>query len=124
MAIRYTTAASPLGRLLVAASDVGICSIVFGSSDAEAFTDLRKRFPNAQLIQDSQPNGWLAQAVAFVLSQLTEHPMAATFPLDVRATALQQRVWKALQQIPRGETRSYSDVARELGRPSAVRAVG
>ncbi len=63
--------------------------------------------------------GWLADAVAFVASQTTEHPLAATFPLDVRATAFQQRVWKALQQIPRGQTRSYSDVARELGRPTA-----
>jgi len=121
--IHYSTAASPLGRVLVAASEIGICAIGFASSDSEAFADLRKRFPNAELIEDSQPTGWLAQAVAFVLSQLTEHPMAATFPIDVRATAFQQRVWKALQQIPRGETRSYSDVAKELGRPSATRAV-
>jgi AraC family transcriptional regulator of adaptative response/methylated-DNA-[protein]-cysteine methyltransferase len=54
---------------------------------------------------------------------MTEHPLAATFPLDVRATAFQQRVWKALQQIPRGETRSYSQVAQELGSPKSVRAV-
>jgi AraC family transcriptional regulator of adaptative response/methylated-DNA-[protein]-cysteine methyltransferase len=121
--IRYATVASPLGRVLVAASDIGICSIAFGSTDDEAIADLRRRFPNAQLTYDATPNGWLKQAVQYTLSQTTEHPMAATFPLDVRATAFQQRVWKALQQIPRGQTRSYSDVARELGRPSAVRAV-
>ena len=123
VAIRYTTASSPLGRVLVAASDIGICAITFASTDHEALRDLQKRFPNAQLTDDSKPSGWLAQAVTYVLSQMTEHPMAATFPLDTRATAFQQRVWKALQQIPRGETRSYSDVARELGQPTAVRAV-
>ena len=123
LAIRYTTAACVLGRVIVAASDIGICSIAFAATDAEAVADLRKRFPKAQLSEDKKPAGWLAQGVAFVLSQMTEHPLAATFPLDVRATAFQQRVWKALQQIPRGETRSYSDVARQLGRPSAVRAV-
>jgi AraC family transcriptional regulator of adaptative response/methylated-DNA-[protein]-cysteine methyltransferase len=67
--------------------------------------------------------GWLADAVAFVASQLGEHPLAATFPLDVRATAFQQRVWKALQAIPRGETRSYSELALHLGAPTASRAV-
>ncbi|HEX6497202.1 MAG TPA: methylated-DNA--[protein]-cysteine S-methyltransferase [Acidobacteriaceae bacterium] len=123
LAIRYTIAACVLGRVLVAASEIGICFIAFAATHPEAVADLRKRFPKAQLSEDKKPSGWLAQGVAFVLSQTTEHPLAATFPLDVRATAFQQRVWKALQQIPRGETRSYSDVARELGRPSAVRAV-
>jgi AraC family transcriptional regulator, regulatory protein of adaptative response / methylated-DNA-[protein]-cysteine methyltransferase len=106
LVIRYTTAASPLGR-----------------DDAELLVDLRQRFNKAQLLCAKGTTGWLAEAVAFVLSQLTEHPLAATFPLDVRATAFQQRVWKALQQIPRGETRSYSALARELGRPTAARAV-
>jgi AraC family transcriptional regulator of adaptative response/methylated-DNA-[protein]-cysteine methyltransferase len=123
LAIRYTTAACVLGRVIVAASDIGICSIAFAATDAEAVADLRKRFPKAQLAEDKKAAGWLTQGVAFVLSQTSEHPLAATFPLDVRATAFQQRVWKALQEIPRGETRSYSDVARELGRPSAARAV-
>ena len=121
--IRYTTAACVLGRVLVAASEIGVCSIAFAATDAEALADLGKRFPKAQLAEDKNATGWLSQGVGFVLSQTTEHPLAATFPLDVRATAFQQRVWKALQEIPRGETRSYSDVARGLGRPSAVRAV-
>jgi AraC family transcriptional regulator, regulatory protein of adaptative response / methylated-DNA-[protein]-cysteine methyltransferase len=121
--IRFTTAICALGRVLVAASEIGVCAITFALTDAEAVADLRKRFPKAELTKDEKPSGWLTQAVKFVLSQTTEHPVAAKFPLDVRATAFQQRVWKALQQIPRGETRSYSDVARELGRPSAVRAV-
>jgi AraC family transcriptional regulator of adaptative response/methylated-DNA-[protein]-cysteine methyltransferase len=121
--IKYATAPSPLGRMLVAATPFGICAIAFGRDDADLTADLRQRFNKAQLVPAKGNTGWLADAVAFVASQTTEHPLAATFPLDVRATAFQQRVWKALQQIPRGETRSYSDVARELGKPSAARAV-
>ena len=121
--IRYTTAASPLGRMIVAATPTGVCAIAFGRDDAELVADLRKRFHQAQLVPAKGNTGWLAEAVAFIASQTTEHPLAATFPLDVRATAFQQRVWKALQQIPRGETRSYSDVARSLGNPTATRAV-
>ena len=121
--IRYCTAASPLGRMLVATTDVGICSIAFGKDDAELVAGLRERFNKAQLVAAKGNTGWLADAVAFVSSQIGEHPLAATFPLDVRATAFQQRVWKALQEIPRGETRSYSEVAAQLGAPTATRAV-
>lgn len=123
LVIRYAIAPSPLGRMLVAASPTGICAISFGRDDVELLADLRQRFDQAQLVATKGNTGWLADAVVFVASQTTEHPLAATFPLDVRATAFQQRVWKALQQIPRGETRSYSDLARELGKPSAARAV-
>ncbi len=121
--IRYATAASPLGRMLVAATDVGVCAIAFGRDDAELVADLRGRFNRAQLVPAKGKTGWLAEAVAFVASQTSEHPLAATFPLDVRSTAFQQRVWKALRQIPRGQTRSYSELARELGQPTAARAV-
>jgi AraC family transcriptional regulator of adaptative response/methylated-DNA-[protein]-cysteine methyltransferase len=121
--IRYATAVSPLGRMLVAATSTGICAIAFGHDDAELLADLRKRFDKAQLVPAKGNTGWLADAVAFVVSQTSEHPLAANFPLDVRATAFQQRVWKALRQIPRGETRSYSALAREIGRPTAARAV-
>jgi AraC family transcriptional regulator of adaptative response/methylated-DNA-[protein]-cysteine methyltransferase len=123
LVIRYTTAPSPLGRMLVAATPTGVCAISFGRDDAELVADLRKRFDQAQLVPAKGNTGWLAEGVAFVASQTGEHPLAATFPLDVRATAFQQRVWKALQQIPRGQTRSYSELARELGKPSAARAV-
>ncbi len=122
--IRYTTAASPLGRMLVATTDVGICSIAFGKDDKELVAELRGRFSKAQLVPAKGNTGWLADAVAFVVSQLGEHPVAATFPLDVRATAFQRRVWKALQEIPRGETRCYSELAAQLGVPKASRAVG
>ncbi len=121
--IRYCIADSPLGRMLVATTDFGICAILFGRDQKELEADLRLRFAKAQLQAARGNTGWLAEAVAFVLSQLTEHPVAAKFPLDVRATAFQQRVWKALQAIPRGETRSYAELARELGKPTAARAV-
>jgi len=123
LVIRYATARSPLGRMLAAATDAGICAIAFGRDDAELLADLRQRFNRAQLVPAKGNTGWLAEALAFVLSQTTEHPLAATFPLDVRATAFQQRVWRALQQVPRGQTRSYSALARQLGKPTAARAV-
>ena len=138
LTIRYTIADSPLGRTLVAATPTGICSIAFATSDAVLRHDLRERFPLANLVAEPAPAkrkpeagapaddpqaAWLTAAVHFVLSQLTEHPTAASFPLDVRATAFQQRVWTALQQIPRGETLSYSAVAERLGQPTAARAV-
>ena len=121
--IRYTIADSPLGKMLVATTDFGVCAIFFGRDPGTLEADLRTRFAKAQLTPAKGNTGWLAEAVAFVLSQLTESPAAAKFPLDVRATAFQQRVWKALQAIPRGQTRSYGELARELGSPTAARAV-
>lgn len=124
LVIRYRTAASPLGRMLVAATDAGVCSIAFGKDDSALVEELRGRFPKAELAHAKADSGWFAEAVEYVASQMSEHPRAAKFPLDVRATAFQQRVWKALREIPRGETRSYGEIARELGMPKAARAVG
>lgn len=121
--VNYTMTDSPLGRMLVAATEKGVCAIAFGDNDQTLATDLRERFSNAHLVYDDIATGWLAKAIRFVASQMTEHPAAADFPLDVRATAFQQRVWKALQEIPRGETRSYSGLAAEMGAPAATRAV-
>jgi AraC family transcriptional regulator of adaptative response/methylated-DNA-[protein]-cysteine methyltransferase len=123
LVIKYTIADSPLGKMLVAVTDFGVCAILFGKDAKELETDLRERFSKAQLVSAKGNRGWLADGVAYVLSQLTEHPTAMKFPLDVRATAFQQRVWKALQAIPRGQTRSYAELARELGKPTAARAV-
>ena len=121
--IRYAIAPTPLGRMLVATTDVGVCSIAFGKDDAELERNLRTQFSKAQLMPAKPNKGWLADAVNFVASQTTEHPAAAAFPLHVRSTAFQQRVWTALRQIPRGETRSYGEVAMSLGAPTASRAV-
>ncbi len=123
ISIRYTITDSPLGRMLVAATEKGICTIAFGEGDSEVLEVLSDRFSNATLTHERPKSGWLAEAVDYIIGQMGEHPTAATFPLDVRATAFQQRVWRALQEIPRGETRSYSQLAAELGSPTATRAV-
>lgn len=126
--IYYSVAMSALGPLLVATTAVGLCAVLFAETGNDAELELRARFPQAALRRASEQTDppHLPDAVQFVLSHLTEHPAAASFPLHVRATAFQQRVWKALLEIPRGETRTYSQIARQLagsGTP-AVRAVG
>ncbi|MGC1781804.1 MAG: bifunctional DNA-binding transcriptional regulator/O6-methylguanine-DNA methyltransferase Ada [Acidobacteriaceae bacterium] len=120
VAIRYSIVDSSLDKMLVAATDVGICAISFGALESELEDDLAARFPLADIRRDDRELGPYLQQV---LAEMTEHPVAMNLPLDVRATAFQRRVWEALQKIPRGETRSYSEVAREIGRPTAVRAV-
>ena len=142
--IHYTLAPGPLGRTLIAATATGICAIAFGDSDPQLRADLQARFPKAARRQIYDPESllsndhdeaedhdeakdptarWLVAASRFVLAALSESPLARTFPLDVRATAFQQRIWQALQAIPRGETRSYAAVAASLGQPKAARAV-
>jgi AraC family transcriptional regulator, regulatory protein of adaptative response / methylated-DNA-[protein]-cysteine methyltransferase len=117
--IGYTIGSSPLGQLLIAATDRGLCAVVLTASKDEAFAQLQRQFPAADL----QPRADLAPMLAQVLSQLTEHPAALDLPLDLRATAFQMRVWQALRNIPRGETRTYAQVAKDIGQPTAVRAV-
>jgi AraC family transcriptional regulator of adaptative response/methylated-DNA-[protein]-cysteine methyltransferase len=121
--IHYTTTDSPLGRLLVATTTRGLCAIMFGDSDADLAIQLREQFPQA-VLRPSTSDTTLTEAVDFVLSRLSEHPSAQTLPFHVRATAFQQRVWQALLQIPRGEIRTYSQIAEAVGSPKAVRAVG
>lgn len=119
---RWGTGASqdaPLGRLLVAATPRGLCAVLLGDSQEDLLAQLRSRFPAAKLAPDPSLNSMLEQ----VLSQFTEHPAALDLPLDLRATAFQMRVWEALRRVPRGETRTYAQLAREIGQPRAVRAV-
>lgn len=118
--IAYTTADSPLGRILVAATERGLCAVAFAATDAELCRDLQRDFACAELRRD---DGVLASQLAQVLSQLQETPWRGELPLDVRGTAFQRRVWDALQQIPRGQTRTYRQVAEQIGQPAAVRAV-
>ena len=118
--IRYALAECPLGRLLVGATDHGVCAVAFGDRDEELMEELRGRFPQAELKQMDRE---LEYAVAAVVASLGEHRAAMALPLDVRATAFQHRVWRELQAIPRGETRSYSDIATAIGSPRSVRAV-
>ncbi len=118
--VRYTVADSPLGKMLVASTDKGLCSVSFGESVNELEAELKEHFSQAVVVRD---NSGLKPAVKAVLGELTEHPASLALPHDVRATAFQLRVWQALQAIPRGETRSYSEVAAAIGRPEATRAV-
>ena len=119
--IRWSAAESPLGRMLVAATDRGLCAVLFADSDKEAERELKTRFAKATLQRDDVR---LGEAVRLVLSQMTESATAASLPFDVRATSFQHRVWEALRTIPRGETRTYSQIAQTIGAPKAVRAVG
>jgi len=119
--IRYAMADSPLGRVLVGATDRGLCAVLFADDDAEAAADLRERFPQAVLRRDDKD---LREAVEFVLGRMKESSSATAMPFHARATAFQQRVWRALSEIPRGETRTYAEIAAKIGSPAAVRAVG
>ena len=117
--IHYTTASTSLGRMLVARTPGGICSIVFGRADDELETGLRREYPFATRKRD---DATLQSHVQSLIKQIDGGP-AAKLPLDIQATAFQRRVWKHLQSIPAGKTQSYSQVARAIGNPSATRAV-
>jgi AraC family transcriptional regulator of adaptative response/methylated-DNA-[protein]-cysteine methyltransferase len=118
--IRYAIVPSPLGRMLVAATPRGVCSIAFGASDVELERGLSAEYSAATIAKDE---GTLALWTAAILRHLDDGAGTLDLPLDIRATAFQWQVWRALATIPRGETRSYSAVAATIGRPSAVRAV-
>jgi AraC family transcriptional regulator of adaptative response/methylated-DNA-[protein]-cysteine methyltransferase len=118
--IRYACADSPLGRMLVAATDKGVCSIQFARSDGELIEGLKREFPFAVRKPDE---GGLQTWVGTLLDQMSGRELNAALPLDIRATAFQRRVWTYLQSIPSGKTRSYGQVAKAIGQPSASRAV-
>jgi AraC family transcriptional regulator, regulatory protein of adaptative response / methylated-DNA-[protein]-cysteine methyltransferase len=118
--IRFATASCALGVVLVASTGQGVCSVMLGDDSAALERALRQEFRAAQVTEDSAGMSDLLQQI---LAAMTDHPAAADIPVDVRATAFQARVWQALRQIPRGETRSYAELARAIGQPSAVRAV-
>jgi AraC family transcriptional regulator of adaptative response/methylated-DNA-[protein]-cysteine methyltransferase len=118
--IRYTIADCPLGRILLAGTERGICALYLGDDDAQLASELAGEFPAADLGRDDAGlNAWVS-AIVHHLSGQQPH---LDLPLDVRATAFQRRVWQELQAIPYGSTRSYSEIARALGDPNAARAV-
>jgi AraC family transcriptional regulator of adaptative response/methylated-DNA-[protein]-cysteine methyltransferase len=120
MSIGYTVTESPLGRLLVAATERGVAAVSLGDSELALEAGLRKEYPQAEIHRD---DSGLQRWVGLVLDQLAGSPPRKDLPLDVQATAFQHRVWQELRAIPRGQTRSYSEVARRLGNPRAARAV-
>jgi AraC family transcriptional regulator of adaptative response/methylated-DNA-[protein]-cysteine methyltransferase len=122
--IGWCSAPSPFGRVIVGATERGLCWLSLAGSAAEAEAGLRAEFPAAELRSDASLSRLVDAALQMVrdgsdLSGNRGLPGA----LDLRGTVFQLRVWQALRQIPRGETRSYSEVARELGEPNATRAV-
>ncbi|WP_313705529.1 bifunctional DNA-binding transcriptional regulator/O6-methylguanine-DNA methyltransferase Ada [Massilia sp.] len=118
--IRFAVGACSLGAILVAATGQGICAILMGDDPERLVRDLQDRFPTARLLGgDAEFETLVAQVVGFV-----EAPrIGPDLPLDVRGTAFQRRVWEALRAIPAGETVSYTELARRIGAPAAVRAV-
>lgn len=120
MNISYTTVDSPLGRLLVAATDRGICGVSLGDSDTTLEAALRREYPAAQIQRDDDG---LGKWVSAFLGYLNGRQPDLHLPVDVQATAFQWQVWEALRAIPSGSTRSYSEVAKALGHPQAARAV-
>jgi AraC family transcriptional regulator, regulatory protein of adaptative response / methylated-DNA-[protein]-cysteine methyltransferase len=118
--IRYTLTDSPLGRMLIASTDKGICTIQFANSDDELEHGLKHEFPFAIRRRDDAA---LESAKTNLLRQMEGQKLKSSLPLDIQATAFQRRVWTHLQSIPRGSTRSYGEVAKAIGQPTAVRAV-
>jgi AraC family transcriptional regulator, regulatory protein of adaptative response / methylated-DNA-[protein]-cysteine methyltransferase len=125
--IRFTVLKCPagpqgsLGRLLLAATERGVCRVTMGERADELEAGLREEFPAAEIKRD---DSGLQEWGAAVLRHLEGHQPQLDLPLDIQASAFQRKVWEALQAIPYGKTRSYGDIARAVGRPKGARAVG
>ena len=117
--ISFVTVATSLGRLLVAATERGVCRVMLGDTAATLEADLRREFDAARVHQDKRGKLDCRR----VLSYLEGREPHLDLPLDIRATAFQRRVWQELQRIPFGETRTYTQVAKQIGDPNARRAV-
>jgi AraC family transcriptional regulator of adaptative response/methylated-DNA-[protein]-cysteine methyltransferase len=118
--IHYTVVPTSLGQLLVAVTERGICSVALGDDETALLEGLRGEFAGAEIVRTTDASDRLVDSV---VAHVEGRATADDLPLDVRATAFQWQVWRALQRIPEGATRSYQAVAAELGRPSAARAV-
>lgn len=118
--IRFAVGQCSLGAILVAASELGVCSILMGDDPAVLVRDLQDAFPRATLVGG---DAGFEQLVSKVVGFVEMPGLGLDLPLDVRGTVFQQRVWQVLREIPAGETASYADIARRIGSPQAVRAV-
>lgn len=120
MRVNYTIVDSPLGRLLVGATERGVSAVYLGESDARLEAALQDEYPRAEIRRDRNGlEGWVSQ----ILEHLRGREPNLDLPTDVQATAFQRRVWEELRRIPYGATRTYSQVAQAIGRPAAIRAV-
>ena len=120
MKITYTIVDSPLGKLMVARTERGICAVSFGETASELTDELAGEFYAAEIEESDEG---LREAASAILRSLDGEKTILTLPLDLHATAFQMRVWSELRKIPYGETRSYAQVAEAVGNPKAVRAV-
>src|SRR5882757_9124064 len=120
MKLGYTIADANLGKVLVAATDRGVSAVYLGDSEAKLLGELRDEYPKAEI---APARSGLEKWVKEIVSRTEGNPPRQELPLDLLATAFQRRVWQELQRIPLGKTRTYAQVARALGRPSASRAV-
>lgn len=123
--ISYTTVRTAFGWMVVGATERGLCWLALGGTSAEAESSLRQEFPQATLSRDPSLSRLVDAALASLCGATIpfEELAAPQVPLDLRGTVFQLRVWQALRQIPRGETRTYSQLARDMGIPTATRAV-
>ena len=121
--IGWATARTPFGWMVVGATGRGLCWLALGATSAEAAGSLREEFPLATLRRDPSLKSMVDAALCVVAGQQVSTEELAPPQVDLRGTVFQLRVWQALRAIPRGETRSYSQLARELGNPNATRAV-
>lgn len=119
--IRYACADSPLDRLLVARTDLGLCAIAFGDNDEALQRELRERYPEAELLE--APDG-LATEIAIILLGLQPAADPPDLPVDLAGTPFEQRVWARMAELPRGATMEYGQFAAWLGHPQASRAIG
>jgi AraC family transcriptional regulator of adaptative response/methylated-DNA-[protein]-cysteine methyltransferase len=121
LTIAYATARCPVGILLVAATERGICFAAIGDEEAALLLALQQEFPNASVEHAKEE---LANTMSTIAACLDGQAQALWLPLDAQGTDFQVLVWKALRQIPPGETRTYTEIARSIGKPAAARAVG
>lgn len=117
--IIYQTGLCSLGPVLVAATDKGICAVLFSVPESTLVSDLLKRFPSAKPAENNSLSHHLQQIINYIESP--NQPMQ--IQLDMRGSDFQQQVWQALLTIPAGEKRSYSELAAQIGKPKACRAV-
>jgi len=119
MRIGYTLVSTSLGKVLVGATERGVSAVYLGESERSLVESLRAEYPRAELFRTAGEDRWLQE----IVRRVEGAPPSLDLPLDVQATVFQRRVWQELQKIPRGATRTYTQVARALGKPRSVRAV-
>jgi AraC family transcriptional regulator of adaptative response/methylated-DNA-[protein]-cysteine methyltransferase len=121
MKISYRVVDSSLGRILVARTSHGVCHLSLGDGDVAQEEALQREYPAAEITrEDGKPDPWTLEVLDYLAGRATQ---LGDIPLDVAGTDFQRRVWRELQAIPRGSIRSYEDVARSIGQPTAARAV-